>query len=141
MKKILHAVDIHAPRSKVFEALTTAKGLAGWWTTKVTVEPGVGGVVHFHFMPGMTPNMKVTQLEQDRLVYWQCVGGHDNWINDTFSFDLSDNGEHTNVMFAQNYAREMPDAVYGMYNFNWGHYLESLKVYCETGKGMPFGPN
>ena len=29
-------------------------------------------------------------------------------------------------------------AAYGIYNFNWGCYLESLRLYCETGTGKPF---
>ena len=45
MKKILHFVHIHAPVAEVYRALTTAEGLAGWWSTRVTVEPGVGGLV------------------------------------------------------------------------------------------------
>ena len=28
----------------------------------------------------------------------------------------------------------------GTYNFNWGYYLQSLKLYCETGMGTPFVP-
>ena len=41
-------------------------------------------------------------------------------------------------MFAQDYARELSDEVYGIYNFNWGYYLNSLKQYCEKGVGVPF---
>jgi hypothetical protein len=27
---------------------------------------------------------------------------------------------------------------FGVYNFNWAYYLESLRKYCETGTGAPF---
>lgn len=43
MKKILHAVEIEVPRNKVFKAIAIQTGLAGWWTTRVRVEEGVGG--------------------------------------------------------------------------------------------------
>ena len=43
-------------------------------------------------------------------------------------------------MFSQDYARELSDEVYGIYNFNWGYYLNSLKLLCEKGSGVPFTP-
>lgn len=138
MKKILHAVEIEAPRNKVFKAITTQTGLSGWWTTKVRVEEGLGGVIDFQFLEGFNPDMKVTQLDPDRAVHWQCVGGHDNWLDNTFSFELNDKGKNTLLLFTQIYARELSDEVYGIYNFNWGYYLDSLKTYCETGSGKPF---
>lgn len=141
MKKIIHAVEINIPRSKVFEAITTQKGLSSWWTTKVTVEAGLGGLVDFTFMEGFNPDMKVTRLEPDSSVHWKCVGGHDNWLDNTFLFELSDRGNNTLLMFTQNYAQELSDEVYGIYNYNWGYYLESLKRYCENGSGKPFAAN
>jgi len=138
VKKILHAVEIKVPRAKVFQAITTQTGLSSWWSTKVTVEAGVGGVIDFQFLEGFNPNMKVTKLEPERSTHWRCVGGHDNWLDNTFSFELTDRGENTLLMFTQIYARELSDEVYGTYNYNWGYYLDSLRLYCETGTGKPF---
>ncbi len=138
MKKILHAVEITVPRSKVFDAITTQEGLSNWWTTKVTVEEGVGGLIDFRFLEGFNPDMKVSRLEPERAVHWLCVGGHDNWLDNTFSFELNDRGDNTLLMFTQIYARELSDEVYGTYNYNWGYYLDSLREYCETGMGKPF---
>ena len=39
------------------------------------------------------------------------------------------------MQFVQQYAQELSDETYGTYNFNWGYYLNSLKLYCETGTG------
>ncbi len=38
MKTIIHVVDTDAPPEKVYAALTTEKGLAGWWTTIVKAD-------------------------------------------------------------------------------------------------------
>lgn len=138
MKKILHAVEIEAPRNKVFKAITTQTGLSGWWSTRVKVEEGLGGMIDFQFLGDFNPDMKVTRLDADRAVHWQCIDGHDNWLDNTFSFELSDKGENTLLLFTQTYARELSDEIYGIYNFNWGYYLNSLKAYCETGSGNPF---
>jgi hypothetical protein len=45
------------------------------------------------------------------------------------------------LVFEQGYARELSDEVYGIYNFNWGYYLNSLKLLCEKGVGAPFNPD
>ena len=138
MKQILHAVHIHAAPTRVYRALTTQADLAGWWTPQVAIEPRVNGVVRFTFTGDFHPEMRQTILEPDRRVEWRCVGGHPNWLDNTFTFGLDDRKGETLLMFAQHYARELSDEVYGIYNFNWGYYLNSLKRLCETGAGTPF---
>jgi len=63
--------------------------------------------------------------------------GRENRSN-TFRFELAGQTGGTTVRFWQDYARELSDDAYGSYNFNWGYYLESLRLYCETGAGKPF---
>ena len=138
MKKIIHFLRIHAEPEKVYRSLTTEVGLAGWWSTSVNVEQGVGGVINFRFAGDFNPNMKVTALDSNRRVEWKCAGGHANWQDNTFSFGLREVNAETDLMFAQVYAQELSDEVYGTYNFNWGFYLGSLKRLCETGTGTPF---
>ncbi len=138
MKKIIHFLHIKAPPSKVFWALTTQEGLAGWWSTDLKVEGGLGAVIHFHFVADFNPDMEVTALEEDQLIGWKCIGGHDNWLEDTFSFELRPSAGATDLMFEQAYARELSDEIYGNYNFNWGYYIGSLKELCETGIGKPY---
>ena len=140
MKTIIHAVHIHAPPATVYENLTTREGLAGWWTTQVAVEPREGGVVDFTFMDVFSPDMRQDELVPGKRVRWTCVGGHDNWQDNTFAFDLEEREGETHLMFRQEYAQELADEVYGTYNFNWGYYLGSLKQLCETGTGTPYDP-
>lgn len=140
MKTILHVFDVNTPPDRVFKAITTQEGLSNWWTTDVSVDPGVGGIIDFQFGGDFNPDMKVTQLEQDRSVHWICVDGHDNWQDNTFKFQMKDVDGKTRLIFTQDYARELSDEDYGIYNFNWGYYLESLRLYCEQGEGRPFKP-
>ena len=140
MKKILHAFDVDVPREKVFAALTTQPGLSGWWTTEVSLEKGEVTRIRFHFADDFNPCMEVIQLEPNQIVKWKCIEGHANWLANIFSFTLKESGAQTRVVFTQDYARELSDDDYGSYNFNWGYYLESLRVYCETGEGKPFRP-
>ncbi len=140
MKKIIHFLYIKASPATVFSAITTQQGLSGWWSTAVKVEPGVGGIVAFRFLEDFNPQMKVTDLEDGRLLKWKCVGGHDNWRNNDFAFEIRPTNGDSELMFVQDYAAELSDEVYGNYNFNWGYYLGSLKQFCETGAGTPYQP-
>ena len=138
MKTIIHTVHIATPSSTVFEALTTQKGVTGWWSTKADVEGVEGGVIRFTFRGDFHPHMRQVRLEPDALVEWVCVAGHDNWQDNRFLFRLRADGEATSLQFVQEYAQELDDDTYGTYNFNWGYYLNSLKKYCETGVGTPY---
>jgi hypothetical protein len=46
----------------------------------------------------------------------------------------------TRLRFTQDYAVELGDDDYGNYNFNWGYYLESLRLLVTTGTGRPYPP-
>lgn len=138
MNTIIHTVHIHAPRHAVYEALTKESGVTGWWTTKAEVEPHEGGSIRFTFQGDFHPEMRQSRLEPDQLVEWTCVGGHENWQDNVFTFALRDVDGETSLRFVQHYARELDDDTYGTYNFNWGYYLNSLKQLCEKGVGTPF---
>jgi uncharacterized protein YndB with AHSA1/START domain len=139
MKKIIHTVHIHATPGDVYRALTTEKGVTGWWSTRATVDPGEGGVIAFVFTGDFNPHMKQTKLHEHELVAWRCIDGHPNWQDNTFTFQLRKAGdEETSLRFLQEYAQELDDDTYGTYNFNWGYYLNSLKKLCEDGVGTPF---
>jgi uncharacterized protein YndB with AHSA1/START domain len=138
MKQIIHVVDIAAPRKKVYEAIATREGLAGWWSTKVTGGQELGSTIKFVFVGDFNPNMLVTRLEEPTIVAWTCTGGHSNWQDNTFLFELRESNKGTSLRFTQTYARELELDVYGTYNFNWGFYLDSLTMLVEKGKGKPF---
>ena len=140
MKSILHTVDIGARPDTVYRALASEEGLAGWWSTRVRADIRVTGLVRFTFIPIFNPEMEITALDEPRRVAWQCVGGHDAWMDNTFHFAIEPRGDGAILFFRQDYARELDDEEYGRYNYNWGYYLNSLQLFCETGTGKPFEP-
>jgi uncharacterized protein YndB with AHSA1/START domain len=140
MRTIHHVVDIAAPPATVYRNLTTAQGLAAWWTKKVVADEAVGGKVEFMFMPGFNPTMRIVDLEPARRVKWECVDGVELWRGDTFEFELEARDPGTRLRFWQQYATELPDDDYGSFNFNWAYYLESLRLLCADGAGKPFHP-
>jgi uncharacterized protein YndB with AHSA1/START domain len=141
MQAIHHVFTIAASPSRVYEALTTVEGLAGWWTTEVEGASEVGGVIAFTFGGDFDPEMRVTALEPDSRAAWELAGGHPNWDGSTFEFRLERRADGTLMRFWQNYGRKLSDDDFGIYNYNWAYYLESLRLLCETGIGKPFRPD
>ena len=140
MKMIHHVVDIDAAISTAWAALTEAQGLRSWWSTGLhTPKAAVGAQLHWTFVEGFNPVMEITTLEEGREVDWRCIAGHDPWKDNTFRFQLVklEDGR-TRLRFWQDYAVELDDDSYGIYNFNWAYYLESLRLFCTTGTGKPF---
>ncbi|MDH4156101.1 MAG: SRPBCC domain-containing protein [candidate division Zixibacteria bacterium] len=137
MPDIRHYVEINAPVTTVYRAVTEQKGLAGWWTQDTVIQPGVGAVAQFRFGPRYHNKMKVVRLDPGRKVEWECREGDKEWVGTRFVFDLEERNGITILRFAQNGWREATD-FYAICNFTWAQYMLSLKAYCEMGKGAPF---
>ena len=140
MKTIHHLVDIDAPPATVWAALTEQERMAGWWSTKVDAPPAAVGVqVHWTFAGDFNPVMETIAIDDGHSVAWRCVSGHQPWQDSTFRFELAPYEDgRTRLRFWQDYAVELADDYYGTYNFNWGYYLESLRLLCSTDTGKPF---
>jgi uncharacterized protein YndB with AHSA1/START domain len=74
MADIRHRVGISAPAAKVYQAVATKDGLAGWWTRDVRGEASEGSELLFYFGgPEPAVVMEVTSLEPERHVGWRCL--------------------------------------------------------------------
>lgn len=138
MPNIKHKLPIEAPVDVVFKAITNREGLAGWWTAANTGKPELGAIISFDFGEKYHNEMKIVRLELNRHVEWVCLKGDPEWVGTHFRFELEKSGENSAIMrFGQTGWREETD-FYANCNYHWGHYMTSLKSYCEIGKGMPF---
>jgi uncharacterized protein YndB with AHSA1/START domain len=139
MKTIHHVIDISAPSARLWWALTDPAGLTAWWSARLGAgPPAVGAELHWRFEEGFNPIMEITRLEPERELGWRCTGGHEPWLDNTFTFQLAAlGGGRTKLRFWQEYALELPDDAYGTYNFNWGYYLESFHQLCVGGSPKP----
>jgi len=137
MPEILHLFNIKTTdASKVFNAITTMKGLAGWWTTETTATPEVNTIATFKFLPNSYDEMKVIHLEKNKRVEWLCIKGDPQWIDTKITFNIEPSDDSINLRFSHTGWRKITD-FYAVCNFHWGLYLRSLKTYVETGKGTP----
>jgi uncharacterized protein YndB with AHSA1/START domain len=144
MVDIIHRIGINAPVSKVYEAVSTPAGVAGWWTKETTGKPGVGGAMTsvFHNPKGEEiGRMKfdLVKLEPGKKVQWRFTAGPEEWVGTDLTFDLSRDGDQTLIVFGHRNWREAVEFT-AHCSMKWATFLLSLRELLETGKGKP-SPN
>lgn len=135
MVDILHRIGVTSSPEKVYDALTTVDGLAGWWTEDTDGDGAVGGVLRFRFAQGGF-DMKVLEQRPGALVRWEVVDGPPEWIGTQIRFDLARTDGFTIVLFRHEGWREPVEFMYHC-STKWAVFLMSLKRLVETGKGEP----
>lgn len=135
MTAIRHNVVIKATPDKVYEAVTTQKGIESWWCKTTTAKPALGFVNIFIF--GQYRNeMKVSDLSPNKRTEWECIDSIDEWIGTRISFDLEEKNGNTLLRFVHGDWRAVTDT-FADCNYNWALFMQSLKSFCETGTGAP----
>ncbi|MDY8137792.1 SRPBCC domain-containing protein [Aquimarina sp. 2201CG5-10] len=135
---IKHLFHIEASIHKVFEAIQTIEGLSNWWTTQTKGASEINDTIQFDFGDTVGPKMKIIQLEKEAKIVWECIESNHGWIGHRFVFLLDNNEGKTRLRFSHDGWKEQDD-FYGICSFSWGRYLESLRQYCQTGKGEAHG--
>ena len=136
-KSIYHRFLIKAPVEKVFEALTKQDGLAGWWTPQTMATAELGSIARFRFEPDYFKEMKIIELQPYSKVKWECVKGYEDWIGTTVSFDLEPHAKGSTLLFRHE-GWESYSLNFASCSFDWALFLRSLRLLCETGKGLPY---
>ena len=141
MVDIIHRIGIKAPISKVYAAVSTAEGVASWWTKDTTGASTPGGSIHTRFQsPAGLETGKMTfvleNLIPDKEARWRFTAGPPEWIDTTITFDLSRADEYTIVLFGHRNWRE-PVEFMAHCSMKWATFLLSLRQLAETGKGRP----
>ena len=136
MADIRHRIAVeNTSPERVYDALTSIDGLAGWWTEETTGDPAVGGTIAFRFPPGGF-DMRVTDMVPAQRVGWEVVDGPAEWIGTTVDWQLRRDGDWTVVMFTHAGWAEPVEFLHHC-STKWATYLMSLKAVLETGTGSP----
>ena len=131
MPDILHMVGIKSSPKKVYEALSTIKGLSHWWITDTTGTAKNGGMIHFGFA-----DMKVLELRPNRQVKWRCVKGPREWLDTEITFQLKAKKDQTVVLFTHANWKKPVEFMHHC-STKWATFLLSLKGWLERGEGRP----
>lgn len=141
MADILHRIGIRAEPDRVYAALATLDGLAGWWTHDTSGRSAVGDEIRFRFRTEAGQelggfDMDVLALDPAQRVHWRVTGGPAEWIGTEIEFTLSRNEGHTVVRFAHRDWRE-PVEFMAHCSTKWATFLLSLRDLVERGEGRP----
>lgn len=140
MAEINLVVGIRATREKVYAALTTLQGLAGWWTADTQGEAGKpGGTILFRF-GGHGPDMEVTALQPLERVEWKCVKHAANaaeWVGTRLLFSLTEKNGQVAVRFRHSDWKEASE-FHAFCSMKWATFLLSLREFVESDVGRPW---
>lgn len=141
MVDIIHRVGIKAPLAKVYAAVASVAGVAGWWTEETSGESTPGGTLKVLFRAPDGGEMgrmefEVLELSLDQGVRWRVKAGPPEWLGTDVTFQLQQDGDYTVVNFGHVNWREPVDFMRHC-STKWATFLLSLKQLVETGKGRP----
>ncbi|HVH64183.1 MAG TPA: SRPBCC domain-containing protein [Candidatus Dormibacteraeota bacterium] len=136
---LMHLVSIEGDANKIYEALSTAKGLAGFWTPDSHAEPKVGSIARFGFH-GPVLELKIEELTPGKRVRWSTHGGFDAWKGTTVVWEIEPgkNGTHDVLFSHEGWPDQLPAKDLASVNYTWGRVVGRLKDYVETGKPAPY---
>ena len=139
MVDIVHRIGIRAPAARVYEAVATAEGIAGWWTRNTTATEEIGGRVTVRFLLENGKEIGRMDFEMTRLdreVRWRIDAGPPEWIGTDVTFQLAVDGDMTILLFGHRNWKE-PVEFMAHCSMKWAVFLLSLRDLLETGTGKP----
>jgi len=135
IKLLMH---INSTKEKVFKALTESNELSEWYTTVVNGKFELNEIISFEFVNFAKFKFKVIAIIQNESVYLEIVESEFGNVGHIMKYDLDENDGKTRVRYTYEGFNEMDDS-YANMNYSSAKYLESLRQYCQTGKGEAFG--
>ena len=137
MPDIHHLLNIDAPASRIYQAVSTVEGIKGWWTVQCYGDFSLNGEVHFDFNEEYRNTFLVKGMEDDKQIIFEGKECAPDWRNTLIDIRLEETEGKTVVRFSHLKYPEANDFYAGC-NYSWGYFLKSLKEFAETGKGFPF---
>ena len=138
MHTIFHDFWINASKEKVFEAISTPKGLNNWWTLHCSGEPGLNEEYNFYFTEEYNWFAVVSKFKENNEIEFKMTEAMEEWLPTRFGFILSE--EKPNITTVQFYHTNWKDASkeFRVASFCWASLLGQLKQYLEEGIITPF---
>lgn len=130
----------------VYEALTSEVGIRSWWTESSEVGTKVGEQILVTF--GNTHKiMEIQVLRPIEEVRWHVIDAKldvpgltrtDEWVGTTIKLVIVPLSNSTTELRLQHIGLTPAIECYKICSAGWNQFIQSLKNYCETGKGSPF---
>jgi hypothetical protein len=139
MATILLRVPVEGDPKVAYDALSTAEGVKGWWSTHTEGPQGAGSTMKVAFPDApMTFDFEVTDETAGERVAWRCLSGPPEWIGTEVSFDIqTDHDGNTSVLFAHDGWKTVKQS-FPFIAYSWAQILPRFKKLVESGERDPF---
>ena len=132
MATLSHEIRIDAPRDRVYEALSTREGLAGWYTATIDGDVVEGGEALFTFEEREPFRWRFVELSPTEGAWWECTAGPGDAKGSTVTFRLSDTSDGRTQVEVDHEGFDGLDGAVKTCNTLWGILRGHLKAYSET---------
>jgi uncharacterized protein YndB with AHSA1/START domain len=133
MPDIYHLVFIQSTPEKIYDAITTEKGIASWWSKTNNAISEAGSIYRIYFGPVYYKEIRITEFVLNKKVTWEILDAHPEWVNTKIVFDIHVAENNTELRFRNSGWKDYTD-MFAQCNHHWGIFLLNLKAYVETGK-------
>jgi uncharacterized protein YndB with AHSA1/START domain len=137
MADIYHDFPIKAPRERVYEAVSTPRGLDAWWTKRSSGRAVVGEEYVLWFGPNHDWRGHVSRASAPVEFELEIVKADEDWLGTRVGFRLDGHGEQTQVRF-HHVGWPDPNEHWRISSFCWAMYLRILRRALEFGEAVPY---
>jgi uncharacterized protein YndB with AHSA1/START domain len=137
MADIFHYFLINASLEKVFESVSTPKGLDLWWSKSSTGKPAIEETYQLSFGPEYNWSAVVSKYVPTIEFELTIRDAHTDWTNTKVGFSLIDKNSITEVHFYHTGWKE-DNEHYRISSYCWAMYLRILKRNLEFGEEVPY---
>ena len=142
MHDIVLELTIAAAPAQVFQAVSSAEGLARWWTDDVRFEappsapPGEGTLIEASLDEhSVAISLRVDTLDPPVLAHLTCIDGPEEWPGTQVAFRLEPTPDATGtVVRFWHGGWEYEDGVMPRVSFEWALRLEALRQVVEPAR-------
>ncbi len=137
MPHIHYQFPIFASIEKVFDAISTPKGLDCWWCLTASGTPKEGETYDLFFGEPYRWKALVSKYEVNKVFEFTMTESDKDWNNSKVGFELSSEGNSTTVLF---YHEGWPESNehFRISSFCWAMYLRLLRRHLEVGEVVPY---
>ena len=137
-RDIIHQLHIEGDIDTTFQAISTARGIAKWWSLDASGHSETGALINLNFGPEHKWQAQVTQLVAPTEFEIVLIEADPDWLETTVGFQLKSVQTGVDLRF---YHQGWPQANdhYFISCYCWAMYLRLLKRYIEHGEFVPYG--
>ncbi len=133
MADIKHQISIKASAKQIYALVATKTGIRKWLTKddgwKITGHENLGGTLLFYFGENHH-EMKISKLELDKEVKWECTVGHPEWVGTTVDFSIEAKEDKCILHFIQE-GWTNKTKFFAQCNQVWGGNISDIKKVVE----------